>query len=82
MALLSDGRARVVEAVEAFDGRELRLLDPSLDHPPLSLDQLQFGKAQQVTDMVDALGGALPGELVILAQEGRQLERLEVMGEQ
>ena len=32
--------------------------------------------------MVDALGGALPGELVILAQEGRQLERLEVMGEQ
>ena len=32
--------------------------------------------------MVDALGGALPGELVVLAQEGRQLERLEVMGEQ
>ena len=32
--------------------------------------------------MVDALGGALPGELVVLAQEGRQLQRLEVMGEQ
>ena len=32
--------------------------------------------------MVDALGGALPGELVMLAQKGRQLERLEVMGEQ
>ena len=32
--------------------------------------------------MVDALGGALPGELVMLAQKGRQLERLEVMDEQ
>ena len=60
----------------------LGLLDPPLDHPPLALDQLQFGKSQQVTDMVDTLGGALPGELVVLAQEGRQLERLEVMGEE
>ena len=32
--------------------------------------------------MVDILGGALSGELVVLAQEGRQLERLEVMGKQ
>ena len=32
--------------------------------------------------MVNALGGALPGKLVVVAQEGRQLERLEVMGEQ
>ena len=32
--------------------------------------------------MVDALGGALLGELVVFAQEGWQLERLEVMGEQ
>ena len=32
--------------------------------------------------MIDALGGALPGELVVLAQEGRQLERLQVMSEQ
>ena len=71
-----------VEAVEAFDRREPCLLDPPLDHPPFPLDQLQFGQAQQIAGMVDALGGALPGELVVLAQEGRQLERLEVMGEQ
>ena len=71
-----------VEGVEAFDRREACRLDPPLDHPPFPLDQLQFGKAQQATDMVDALGGALPGELVVLAQEGRQLQRLEVMGEQ
>jgi hypothetical protein len=32
--------------------------------------------------MIDALGGALLGVLVVFAQEGRQLERLEVMGEQ
>jgi hypothetical protein len=32
--------------------------------------------------MIEALGGALPGELVVLAQERRQLERLEVMSEQ
>jgi len=32
--------------------------------------------------MVDAFGGALLGELVIFAQERRQLERFEVMGEQ
>ncbi len=80
--LVQRRQGQEVEAVETFDGRELRFLDPPLDHPPLPLDQLQFGEAQQVTAMVDALGGALPGELVILTQEGRQLERLQVMGEQ
>ena len=44
--------------------------------------EIDFDKAEQIADMVDAVGGALPGELVVLAQEGRQLERLEVMGEQ
>jgi len=29
-----------------------------------------------------AFGGALPGLLVVLAQEGRQLQGLEVMGQQ
>ena len=32
--------------------------------------------------MVDALGGALAGQLVVLAQKGRQLEGLEVMRQQ
>ena len=32
--------------------------------------------------MIDALGRALPGDLVLLAQEGRQLQGLEVVGEQ
>ena len=29
--------------------------------------------------MIDALGGALPGLLIVLAQEGRQLQGLEVV---
>jgi hypothetical protein len=34
------------------------------------------------TGMIDPLGGALPGEFVVFAQERRQLERLEMMREQ
>ena len=45
-------------------------------------EQLELGKAQQVGGMVDALRRALPGELVVLAQEGRQLECLEVVRQQ
>ncbi len=32
--------------------------------------------------MIDALGRTLPGDLVVLPQECRQLQRLEVVGEQ
>ena len=60
----------------ALHGREPRLLDPTLHYAPLAVDQLQFGQAQQKADMIEAFGGALPSELVVLAQERRQLERL------
>src|SRR5437762_7976854 len=73
---------REVETVQALHGREPCLLDAALDHPPFPVDQFEFGQAQQIAGMVDALGGALLGELVVFAQEGRQLERLEVVGEQ
>src|ERR1700730_454692 len=73
---------REVETVEAFHRREPRLLDAALDHPPLPLDQFELGQTQQITRMIDALDSALLGELVVFAQERRQLERLEVMGEQ
>src|SRR6476660_1601892 len=49
-----------VEAVQALHGREPRLLDPTLDHAPFAVDQLQFGQAQPNVDMIEALGGALP----------------------
>ena len=74
--------SRRIEAVEALDRWEPRFLDPTLHHASLSIDQLQFGEAQQKADMVEILGGALPSKLLILAQERRQLERLQVMSEQ
>ena len=73
---------REVETVEAFYRREPCLLDAAFDHPPFPVDEFEFGQAQQVTRVVDALGGALLGELVVFAQERRQSERLEVMDEQ
>ena len=70
-----------VEAVEAFDGRELRGLDPALDHPALAVDELLLHQAGEKADVVQAFGRALAGELLVFPQEGRQLQRLEVMAE-
>ncbi len=52
------------------------------DHAALTVDQFQLGQTEQITHVIDALGCALPGELVVLAQERGQLERLEVMVQQ
>ena len=71
-----------VEAVEAFDRREPRRLDPALDHPSLAVDELQLDQAGEKADVVEAFGRALAGQLLVFPQEGRQLQRLEVMGEQ
>src|SRR3546814_7880586 len=47
-----------------------------------SSDLLPFGKPGQIADMIDALGGALPGQLLVLALEGRQLQGFEIVGKQ
>ena len=70
-----------VEAVEALGCGELRRLDPALDHPALAVDQLQLHEPGEEPDMVQPLGRALAGELAVFPQEGRQLQRLEVMVE-
>ena len=80
--LVERGDDLEVEAVEALDHGEARRLDAPLDHAALAVDQLELGESQQVADVIDAFRGALPGDLVVLAQEGRQLQRLEVVGEQ
>ena len=67
--LVEAGDCLELEAVETFDGRELCCLDPALDHAPFPIDQLQFGKLQQITGMIDTVSGALSGHLVVLAQE-------------
>ena len=80
--MFRDGSRGEVEAVQALDRREAGLADAPLDHAPLAIEQLELGQAQQVGRMVDTLGRTLPSQLVMLAQEGRQLECLEVMRQQ
>src|SRR3546814_19226387 len=69
-----------VEAVETFDDRELRRLDAAFDLAAVALDHLPFGKPGQIADMIDALGGASPGQLPVRALEGRQLQGFETVG--
>jgi hypothetical protein len=80
--LVQGRQGREVEAVEALHGREPGGLDAALHHAPIAVDQLLLGQPQQEAGIVDALGGTQPRDLVILAQEGRQLQRLEVVSEQ
>jgi hypothetical protein len=58
------------------------MMQPSNENPALAVDQFQFGEADEIAHMVGALGGALAGQLVVLAQKGRQPQGLEVMGQQ
>ena len=53
-----------------------------LDHAALTVDQFQLGQTDKIPHMVGALGGALAGQLVVFAQERRQFQGLEVMGQQ
>ena len=48
----------------------------------LPVDELQFGEAQKVAGMIDAFRRALFGDLVILTQESRQTQALQMMGQQ
>jgi hypothetical protein len=43
--------------------------------------QFQLAHAQQIARIVDILGGALLRHLVVLAQEGGQTQRLQMMFE-
>ena len=79
--LVEAGDSFEVKAVETFDRREAGRLDPPFNRPPLTIDQLQFDQPGKELDMIQPLGGALAGELAIFPQEGRQLQRLEVMVE-
>src|SRR5205807_8916315 len=63
---------REVKTVQALHCRESRLLDAALDHPPFPVGQFELGQAQEIAGMVDALGGALLGELGGCAVEGWQ----------
>ena len=80
--MLSDAIALKSKLSRLFDGGEPGLSDPPLDHPAFAVDQFQLAQANKIAHVIGAFGGALPGQLVVLAQEGRQLQGLEVMGQQ
>jgi hypothetical protein len=54
----------------------------ALDHASFAVDQFQLDQAGQELDMVLPFGCTLARELAIFPQEGRQLQRLQMMGEQ
>ena len=49
---------------------------------PFAVQQLLFGQTQQVTRIIHPLGGTLPRHFVVLAQERRQPQLLQVMFQQ
>ena len=65
-----------------FETNGERCLDPPLDYPALSVNHLHLGQPHQVTRMVDPFSGTLAGDLVVLTQERRQLQCLQVVAEQ
>ena len=56
--LVELGDGGEVEAVQAFDDREPCRLDAALDLAAIAFDHLQFGEPGEVSNMIDALGGA------------------------
>ncbi len=68
--LLVQGREGI--EVEALHRGELRRLDAAVNHPSLAVEQFELDQPGEVADMVDAFGGALPGELLMLALRRRR----------
>jgi hypothetical protein len=76
--LVDAGQRSEVVAVEALR-RKTGRPDPPLDQALFPIDHLQLGQAEQIADVVDSLGGALPSYLVVLAHKGRQSECLQMV---
>jgi hypothetical protein len=80
--LVQAGNGGELEGVEALHRRETGCADPPLDGPALAVDELQLDKPQQVARVVDPALRAFTRDLFVLAQNGRQFELFEMMGEQ
>ena len=80
--LVESGNGQEVEAVHALYRWEAGLLDATLHHASFPIDQLKLRKPQQIPGMIYAFFGTLPRYLVVLTEEGRKLQGLEVMGQQ
>ena len=71
-----------VERVETFHRREMHGADAPLDHAPFAIDEFELGETQKEADMIETFARGLRGDFFIFAQEGRQLELPQMMGEQ
>jgi hypothetical protein len=71
-----------VEAVHGLDDWELRLPDATFGGPAFAVQQLQFGHAQQVALIVQLLDCALAGHSVVLSQDSRQPQFLQMVFQQ
>ena len=77
--LVHRGDGGEVKGVQALGGGEAGGADPALDHALVAVVEFQFGEAEQVIGMADALGGALGSQLAVLPEDGGQLELLEMV---
>ena len=71
-----------VEALELFDDREPGLPDAALDQAALAVDRLHLHQPGEELHVIQALGRALAGQLLVFPQDGRQLQLLQVVFEQ
>ena len=51
-------------------------------HAALPVDQCEFEEACEKLDVVEALGGTLPGELLVFPEKGGKLQQLELMSQE
>ncbi len=80
--LVQPGDGGEVERVEALCGRETRGTDAPFHRPGFAVYQFELDQAQQIARMVNAITGAFAGDLVKFAQHCRQLQLLEMIGQQ
>ena len=80
--LVEAGDRLEVEAFELFDDGEAGLPDAALDQAALAIDHLHLHQPGEELHMIQPLGRALARQFLVLAQEGRQLQPLQVMFEQ
>ena len=70
------------EALEGFEHREAGVFDPSLGGPLFAFNELAFDQLQQEGGIVEPVPGTGCGHRRPLAQDGGQLQFLEVMLQQ
>ena len=82
--MFNDGIARNSKVSRLFKTGNLAALNATLGGALLAIEQLQLAESDQVARTVQAFLGALPRHFVVLAQEGRQAQGLEmgVVGDQ